>query len=132
MSAAAFRYANTQNETASKERLMVLLFEAALRHIRTGAQALEARRARDAFNPLMRASDIVTELLTTLDRSKAPELCERLADLYGFVNGRLLRAVATQDATPAREAERVWKPLVDGFRGAVASLQPQTGAAAPR
>ena len=39
-------YARTQNETASKERLMVLLFEAALRHMRTAGPALAAKQYR--------------------------------------------------------------------------------------
>ena len=38
------KYAQTQNETASKERLMVLLFEAALRHMRRAAVSLEGGR----------------------------------------------------------------------------------------
>ena len=45
------RYANTQNETASKERMMVLLFEAALRHMRRAAAALESGRSADAVRP---------------------------------------------------------------------------------
>ncbi len=36
------RYAQHRNETASKERLMMLLFEAALQHIRAGASAFDA------------------------------------------------------------------------------------------
>ena len=52
----AQRYATTQNETASKERLMVLLFEAALRHIRTAATALEAKRYQDAARSRVRQS----------------------------------------------------------------------------
>lgn len=117
------RYAQTQNATASKERLMVLLFEAGLRHIRTGAQALEDKRIDQALLPLTKASDIVMELSRTLDGSKAPELCASLKDLYGFVNGRLVSAAIAHDAKAAREAERVFLPIVEGFQGAVEKLQ---------
>ena len=48
-------YAKTQNETASKERLMVLLFEAALRHMRAAAPALEDL---DALAPPLRAQQL--------------------------------------------------------------------------
>jgi len=38
---AALRYGQTQNQTSSKERLMVLLFQVALRHMRSGVVLLE-------------------------------------------------------------------------------------------
>lgn len=121
----AQRYATTQNETASKERLMVLLFEAALRHIRTAAASLEGGRFDQASTPLSKALAIVTELLATLDPKHAPELVATLSELYKFVNGRLLGALATRDAKAVREAERVFLPIVEGFQGAVAQLQAQ-------
>ena len=65
----------------------------------------------------------MTELLVTLDKPKAPELCEKLGDLYQFINGRLISAVTTHNAIAAREAERVFAPLVEGFQGAVVQVQ---------
>ncbi len=123
------KYAQTQNATASKERLMILLFEAGLRHMRSGAQALEERRFDDSLSPLTKASDIVMELTRTLDHSKAPQLSGSLKELYGFVNGRLVSAAIGLDAKAAREAERVFAPLVEGFQGAVTKLQAEGKAA---
>jgi len=122
MNPAARRYAQAQRETASPERLMVLLFEAALRNIRTGAKALEAGRFGEATAPLMRASDIVVELHATLDRPRAPELCDRLASVYRFVCQRLSAAALSRDAKAAREAERVFQPIADAFAEAVHAL----------
>lgn len=102
---------------------MVLLFEAGLRNIRAGAQSLEENRFDQALGPLTKASDIVMELSRTLDSSKAPELCANLKDLYGFVTGRLVSAAIAHDAKAAREAERVFGPIVEGFQGAVEKLQ---------
>lgn len=116
------RYADIQKQTASKERLMVLLFEAALRHIRAGATGLEENRFQEAANCLTKASDIIVELHSTLDRGKAPELCDQLAEIYRFVSLRLVIATSTRNAAKAREAERALAPVVDGFRTAVASL----------
>ena len=124
------KYAQTQNATASKERLMILLFEAGLRHIRAGAQALEDRRFADSAAPLAKASDIVMELNRTLDHTKAPQLSASLKDLYGFINGRLVSATIGLDSKAAREAERVFAPLVEGFQGAVMKLQADGKAAA--
>jgi flagellar secretion chaperone FliS len=119
---AARHYAKAQRETASPERLMVLLFEAALRNIRVGATALESGRPFEATKPLMNASDIVVELHATLDTSKAPELCDRLGAVYRFVCLRLSAAALSRDPRAAREAERVFAPIADAFAQAVASL----------
>jgi flagellar protein FliS len=125
------RYASAARETASPERLMVLLFQAALRNVRAGAAALDAGRGHDGATALSRAAEIVIELHAALDRSKAPELCETLAEVYRFACLRLNAAALSRDATPAREAERALAPIADAFEQAVASLA-AVGAAARR
>ncbi|HEY0714734.1 MAG TPA: flagellar export chaperone FliS, partial [Polyangia bacterium] len=116
-------YARTQNETASKERLMVLLFEAGLRHMRAGATAFAAGKRADAVKSIGKASDIVQELLATLKPEVFPELCDRLAAIYIFVLGRLDRALLTLTAKPAEEAARAFEPIVTGFAEAVGKLE---------
>jgi flagellar secretion chaperone FliS len=120
---AAYRYREIQNQTASRERLMVLLLETALKHLRAGAGALEAGRERDAYVSLTKANDIVVELHSTLDRGRAPELCDRLAEVYRFVSFRVLRAITGRDPAPAREALKALEPIAEGFAGAVAALE---------
>ena len=122
MNPAVRRYATAQRETASPERLMVLLFEAALRNIRTGAQALETGRGPGASASLAKASDIVVELHATLDHSRAPELCDRLSAVYRFVCLRLSTAALSRDARAAREAERVFAPIAEAFAAAVQKI----------
>lgn len=115
-------YARTQKQTASKERLMVLLFEAALKHMLAGAAALEAGNHGEGSASLLKASDIVLELSASLDMDRAPELGQTLKDLYIFVNARLMKASATRETGPAREAVRVFSPIVDAFSQAVSQL----------
>ena len=123
MNPAANRYAQSQRETASPERLMVLLFQAALRNIRSGAAHLTSGQSTEGARALLKASEIVVELHATLDRSKSPQLCDQLADVYRFVCNRLNAAALSRDVRPAHEAERVFAPIADAFETAVASLQ---------
>lgn len=118
----ANRYAQAATGTASKERLMVMLFEKALSDIRAGATAMESGRAIEARRSLVSALEIVTELHETLDRSRSPELCDRLGALYRFVCARLGDATLRDDPRPARDAERAFAPIADGFRLAAASI----------
>ncbi|HET6150504.1 MAG TPA: flagellar export chaperone FliS [Polyangia bacterium] len=117
------KYAQTQNETASKERLMVLLFEAALRHMRRAAVSLEGGRAAEAGPALNKAGDIVAELLATLDHSRVPQLASQLSDLYIFVADRLIKAGGSKNPVAVREAERVFAPIAEAFSIAVNQLQ---------
>lgn len=118
----ANRYAATQSETASRERLMLLLFEAAQRHMRVAAAALEAGRPTEAHASLARAGDIVAQLHASLDHARAPELCDRLGAVYRFVCKRLLDANAQRDLAALREAERAFAPIAEGFASAVDSM----------
>jgi flagellar secretion chaperone FliS len=115
-------YRQVQAQTASKERTMVLLFEAAQRFMTQGAQSLDKGAGAQAAQQLGKASDIVIELWNTLDRSKAPELCEKLEAVYEFVAVELTKAVTGRKAVHAKNAERAFAPLVDAFRQAVAQL----------
>ncbi len=119
----AKRYASQQSATASPERLMALLFEAALRHIRAGAAHLEAGRTAQANTPLTKAADIVLYLHATFDMRRAPKLGEQLDVVYRFVCDRLTRANLRNDPRLARDAEKVFVPVADAFVSAVQQLQ---------
>jgi flagellar protein FliS len=125
MNPAASRYAQSQRDTASPERLMVLLFQAALKNIRKGSAHLTSGQYPEGARALLKASDIVVELHATLDRSKSPQLCDQLADVYRFVCNRLNAAALSRNERAAREAERVFAPIAEAFEAAVASLQQQ-------
>ena len=120
MNAALRRYTQTQTETASPERTMVLLFEAALRNIRLGAASLEAGMRGEAADRFGKAGEIVMGLHGALEHAQAPELCAQLAGLYVFVATRLVKAAASADLLAAREAERTLVPIVEAFQTAVA------------
>jgi flagellar protein FliS len=124
MSAPTRAYARATQETASREQLMILLFEAALRHMRHAAALLDEGKP-DALGLLTKASDIVAELAATLDAQRAPQLAAALGELYTFVAERLAHAAVHRKASAAREAERAFAPIVEGFQQAVASLQAQ-------
>jgi flagellar protein FliS len=121
---AARAYATASKETASRERLMVMLFEAALRHMRHAATLMEQQQVADALPLMTKASDIVTELAATLDAQAAPELAQTLGELYLFVAQRLARASAFRDLFALRDAERAFAPIVEAFQQAVAAMQP--------
>ena len=130
---AARRYASVQNDTASKERLMVNLFQTALRHMRAGAAGLADRsrqKRSDAMRTLDKAAQIVGYLQGTLNHEAAPKLANELKEIYTFTAARLCRAIATGNPADVQEAERVFAPIADGFAQAVAKMTPAPAAGA--
>lgn len=129
----AKRYVETQDQTASRERILVMLLEGALRFMRQGGLALDQGDRATAARAVGRALDIVLELRATLDPKHAPELTERLSDVYAFVGGRLLVAQATGSPEALAEAERTFRPVAEAFGKVVGngSGLPTDGGAKP-
>ena len=123
----ARRYVQAQNETASPERLMVLLFETALRHIRTAAAALDAGRFQEAAIASEKAQQIVAHLDLTFDRPRFPELGANLTKVYKFTCQRLLAATIRRDPKMLHDAERAFAPVADAFAKAVQVLPTSGG-----
>lgn len=112
-------YLESKVLTAPPHRLHLMLIEGA---IRFGRQAEEALRRGDqvaAATPLLRALDIVGELLVGVRENKT-ELTRKIADLYLFVFRRVSQAKINGDAVALGEAlqllefeRQTWQMLCD-------------------
>ena len=114
-------YTNANVNTASAPRIMMTLFETALRCMRTARGAYEKGDYRTGGDSAERAATIVLGLQATLKPELAPALCEQLDSVYGFVLARLTMAIGNTSAKHMEEAERVFLPVVEAFDQAVAS-----------
>lgn len=83
--------------TASPERLVVMLYEGALRFLARGAAAMRAGDTKAADTAINRATAIVDELNLSLDMSQG-ELPDRLRSIYLFSKRRLMDAKIHRDA----------------------------------
>ncbi len=113
------RYGEVRSTTASREQLLAMLLEAALASIRGGRAALEEKRPLEAGKPLLKATQIIQQLMATLDRRMAPGLADNLGKAYAFVCQRLLVAATRKDSVAAEEAERVFTPVAEGLLEAI-------------
>ena len=121
-------YTNATVNTASAPRIMMTLFETALRHIRVGRSAYARGDYRTGGDSAERAASIVLGLQATLKHEVAPALCEQLDQVYGFVVGRLTMAIGNTSAQYMEEAERVFLPIVEAFDQAVAAAANEANA----
>jgi flagellar secretion chaperone FliS len=97
--------------TATPGRLVVMLYDGALRFLSQAAAAMREGAAGQADERLARAEAIVTELLVTLDLSHG-EIPERLQGIYVFCNKLMMEARFERDADK-----------LDATRGLLAELR---------
>jgi flagellar protein FliS len=83
--------------TATPGRLVVMLYDGALRFLSQAAAAMRDGSTSQADERLARAEAIVTELLVTLDLSHG-EIPERLQGIYVFCHKLMMEARLERDA----------------------------------
>ena len=77
-------YQDNEVLSASRERLVPLLYEGLLRNLRRAGKQIQAGDIEGKSESLGKASAIVFELLGSLDFEAGGELASRLAGLYGY------------------------------------------------
>ncbi|MDR2736468.1 MAG: flagellar export chaperone FliS [Gracilibacteraceae bacterium] len=100
-------YKQTAVETATPEKLVVMLYNGALRFLHKGEKGLLAGNYEEANEALSRALDIVVELNATLNM-EAGDIASNLRDLYNFYAREILAANIKRDAA-------YLKPVIDFF-----------------
>lgn len=84
-------YQNTQIQTASQGKLIIMLFDGAIKFTRMAIQSLEKKEYSEVNYYTGRAQAIVNELRVTLDMD-AGEIAQRLYGLYDYIYRRLIEA----------------------------------------
>ncbi len=113
------KYREVQVLTASPERLVLLLYEGAIRFLEEARAALDGRDLAKAHERLTRTQDILTELITGLDFNY--EVSSNLYRLYDYFRRRLVEANVRKDPGAVQEVLRFLKELRDTWREAVVS-----------
>jgi flagellar protein FliS len=100
------QYGQVQIKTANKGQLVVMLYRGAIKHMRKSLVQLEARDLEGKGKSLVRAQDIVLELLYALDQKlieEGNELAQNLQRLYLYAYRRLVYANIHLDPDPIEE-----------------------------
>lgn len=90
------QYKQTAVETASPERLVIMLYDGAIRFLRQAKDAVEGNRIEEANSFIGRTQDIINEFIVTLDLSVGG-IARNLFSLYDYWNRRLIEANLKKD-----------------------------------
>jgi flagellar protein FliS len=78
-------YKKLQVETASPIGLVVMLYDRAIVLLNKARKEIDEKQYEAKGHTLDKASDIILELLTTLDKDKGGEIASSLTNLYNFI-----------------------------------------------
>lgn len=120
--------------TANPAQLHLLLVEGAIRFVRQADQALLRSDELTANHALLKALDIVGEMISGVRHAKT-EVNEKLSRLYEFVYARLALAYVNADRVLLAESLRVLDFQRETWRMAcekVSAAPAEAGSAAPK
>lgn len=90
-------YKNNSVNYASKEQLLLMLVEGAVKYSKIGRQAIADKDVKKAHENLVKTQNIFYELMATLDLNNAGEWGNALFSLYDFIVARLKDANIKKD-----------------------------------
>jgi flagellar protein FliS len=89
-------YRRTQIETASKEQLLLMLYDGAIHYLKRAKMKMQEPPSEASLtektNLILKAQDIILELMSALDMENGGELTKQLFRLYEYMNYRLNQA----------------------------------------
>ena len=128
-------YKEIQIKTANQIRLIVMLYDGAIRHVNLALDAFaDGHRRYDAINNhVIAAQDILSELMSALDFEKGGVIAKNLFSLYSFMTRRLLEGNLQKETAPLAEVKKLLGELREAWdeistrKGLEENISPTTG-----
>lgn len=112
MNAYINQYQNNQIQTASPEKILIMLYDGAIRFTRQAMQAMDTGDKAVQGEKISRVLAILGEFSNTLDHEIGGEIASDLDALYSFMTRELLRA----NLKGERKALETVEDLLTGLR----------------
>ena len=116
------RYRAVKIQTASPSQIMLMLYDGAIRFALIAKKKIEEKDYAAKGTYIGKVQAIISELMSSLDFSMAPELCERLEQLYLYMMERLTESNLELKTEPLDEVVQLLKTLREGWNEALTSL----------
>lgn len=107
-------YRETQIKTASKGKLVVMLYDGIIRSLDTAIEAIPQKRYDVANNSIQKAQDIISELIMSLNMD-AGDFSKKLLNIYTFLNMKLIDGNMRKDTEPLVFVRKMVSALYDAW-----------------
>src|SRR4051812_9484961 len=122
------KYQANSVQTASREKILLMLYEGAIKFVKKAILAIEQKNIAERGMNIGRAYDIIMELNNTLDHNVGGEVSKSLEQLYNFMTEQLTKANMTGDKEPLENVSKMLETLHDGWKQAVEKLKSEQNA----
>jgi len=109
-------YQDAAVTTQSKGRLIVLLYDGAVKFMKLAIEELEKKNYEAKGQYIAKAQNIINELNAVLDMDAGGDVAANLRKLYGFANTRLAEANTKCDPQLIREVISIMQELNQGWK----------------
>jgi flagellar protein FliS len=118
-------YEETSVNTASPTKLVVMLYEGAIRFLTRAASDIRNRDLVSKRKSVNQAMAIIQHLRLTLDTDKGQEIATELDRLYAYTLSRVLDGSSKLDASAIEEAIKVLADLLPAWEEVARKEQEQ-------
>ena len=110
-------YGETKVMTASQARLVVMLYEEAIKQIDVACTYLNqnSKKLDLVHNAIIRAQEVVTELMVSLDFEQGGDIAKNLFNLYIYFHNQLMEANVQKDVDRLKEVRNFLATLRDAW-----------------
>lgn len=108
-------YNETSINTASPTKLVVLLYQGAVRFLREAVNDIQRQDYVHKRTSIARAESIIHYLQVTLDTEKGGEIARELNRLYSYMKLRIYDGSARLDCKPIEEVIELLETLLSGW-----------------
>jgi flagellar protein FliS len=120
------KYKATSVQSASREKILLMLYEGAIKFTKLAIKAAEEKKIADRGTNIGRAFDIIMELNNTLDHKVGGEIANQLEQLYMFMMEQYTKANISGSPEPLQSNLKLLQNLYDGWVQAIEKLKKET------
>jgi len=120
-------YRQTAIMTASREQILLMLYEAAIQNVKKASVCIDRKDIPGKGAAIGKAHDIVNELVASLNFEVGGQVAIELDRLYSFIIERLVKANLESSKEHLGVVQKILETLLDGWREAVKQLNQGKG-----
>lgn len=124
-------YKSTEISTANQGKLIVMLYDGAIRFLRIAMDNMQPRTYDVVNTHIIKAQDIITELMLALNMDQGGEIAENLFNIYAYLKKRLLEGNISKDNGTIQEVITRLEELKGAWEEAAKKEGGRPAAAAP-
>ncbi len=112
-------YQQTQVVTASKEKILLMLYESCIRNFKKCREAMAAKNYAEKGVALGKAQDIINELCNSLNFDVGGDISRQLEGLYNHIFEQSTQANITNDPAKLDHCIKILETLYSGWKEAI-------------